>query len=361
MGPHTKFTALNKQLPWTDAQKLECVMVIPEAPNVKSFCFRSLDESWFQYTPGQFITLELPLPDGTVMRTYTLSSSPSRPLSISVTVKAQAGSTGSKWMLENMHVGMQLRAFGPAGLFSFHNHPADKYLFISAGSGVTPMFSMARWLFDKGEQPDVTIINAAHRPSELIFRSELERMAQRVSGIKLSFVVKENDPYDIWTGYQGRLNQLMLALMAPDFHEREIFCCGPASFMAAICDILKASNFNMDHYHAESFHAPAADTFDISVPDENISDEEKTIGVNFVQSGIEVVCSDAETILDIAKSAGLNIPNACRFGVCGTCKIRRLSGETNMIHNGGIRDEEIAQGYILACCTKPLGIVEVDI
>src|SRR3546814_10055276 len=83
------FKALDECHHWTDAQKLVCVMVTPEAPDVKSFCFKTADDSWFRYLPGQFITLELPVNDEKLLRTYTLSSSPSRHLAISVTVKAQ--------------------------------------------------------------------------------------------------------------------------------------------------------------------------------------------------------------------------------------------------------------------------------
>src|SRR3546814_106992 len=116
-------------------------MVTPEAPDVKSFCFKTADDSWFRYLPGQFITLELPVNDEKLLRTYTLSSSPSRPLAISVTVKAQPDSLGSRWLLDNLKVGDRITAYGPGGLFSFMHYPAEKYLFIAAGSGITPMRS----------------------------------------------------------------------------------------------------------------------------------------------------------------------------------------------------------------------------
>src|SRR3546814_14351525 len=76
------------------------------------------------------------------------------------------------------------------------------------------MMSMMRWLFDNGEHTDIALVNCARRPSELIFANEMRRMAQRVPDIKLSFVVEEDDPYAVWAGYRGRLNQLMLELMA---------------------------------------------------------------------------------------------------------------------------------------------------
>ena len=110
---------LDEMAPWNDRlQVLEVIGVSDEAPQVKTFTFRSDNQTWFRYKPGQFVTLELPTDDGPLMRTYTLSSSPSRPFSIAVTVKAQAGSVGTRWMFDNQRPGMRLKAIGPAGRFS---------------------------------------------------------------------------------------------------------------------------------------------------------------------------------------------------------------------------------------------------
>ena len=122
--------------PWNDSQMLECAMVVPENDDTASFTFRAPNGAWFDYQPGQFITLDLPVPGGNVQRTYTLSSSPSRPLSITITVKAQSTSIGTRWMLDHLKPGMMIKAYGPSGIFSFHRHPAQKYLMISAGSGI---------------------------------------------------------------------------------------------------------------------------------------------------------------------------------------------------------------------------------
>lgn len=110
---------LDEMTPWNDRlQVLEVIGIVDEAPEVKTFVFRSDAQTWFRYKPGQFVTLELPTADGPLMRTYTLSSSPSRPFSISVTVKAQAGSVGTRWMFDNLVQGSRIRARGPAGDFS---------------------------------------------------------------------------------------------------------------------------------------------------------------------------------------------------------------------------------------------------
>ncbi|MEM1313238.1 MAG: hybrid-cluster NAD(P)-dependent oxidoreductase [Pseudomonadota bacterium] len=346
---------------WSDDEPLDCVSVIPEAPNAATFTFQAPSGALFDFLPGQFLTLELPLPGGTQARTYTISSSPSRPRSISITVKAQADSVGSRWMVDHLRPGARIKALGPAGVFSHLNHPAEKHLFISAGSGITPAMSMTTWMFDLGSEPDVVFVNCARSPSEIIFRERLEHMASRVPGIDLHWVVERPDRYRPWTGYRGLFDPLMLGLMAPDYLEREVFCCGPEPFMQAVREALASLGYDMARYHQESFHAPAATEADVPELDDVVPEEGSQAELNFAASGVTTTATETNTILAAARAAGLNIPSGCTFGVCGTCKIRKLSGEVHMVHSGGITDEDEAEGWILACCSKPIGNVSVDV
>ncbi len=344
---------------WTDDEPLECTIVVPEAPGVRTFAFRSPSGKTFDYKPGQFITLELPVPGGPVHRTYTLSSTPSRPLTISVTVKCQEGSIGTRWMFDHLKPGMTLRAFGPAGQFALDD-PRRKYLFIAAGSGITPMMSMAAYLYDFGDQPDARLIACARRPSDLIFRQRLIHMASRVPGLHLSFAVTEEEPYEVWTGYLGRLNQLMLGLMAPDYLDRDIYCCGPEDFMTMVREALIGMGFDMDRYHQESFAAPAALAEEVPEFDDFAPQDAAGAEVVFAKSGVSVDCFETDTILSLSRAKGLRIPSGCTFGICGTCKVKKRAGEVHMVHNGGISDEDIEAGYILACCSNPIGKVEIE-
>lgn len=346
--------------PWRGETPLECVAVTPEAPNVRSFAFRAADGAWFDHRPGQFVTLELPVPGGPLHRTYTISSSPSRPLILTVTVKAQDGSLGSRWMIDHLGPGDRLRAGAPAGLFHLPATGWGKPLFISAGSGVTPTMAMATWLYDAGEATDVCVINCARRPSQLIFRSQLEQMASRAPGMRLHFVVGEDDPYSVWTGYRGRFNQLMLGLMCPDYLEREVYCCGPDGFMQAVRDMLNALGYDMARYRQESFHAPVEVPADREALDDVVPQETAPAEIVFARSGVAAACAQTDTVLATAKAAGLNLPHGCTFGVCGTCRVRKLAGEVHMVHNGGIADEDVEDGWILACCAHPIGRVEIE-
>ncbi|WP_373295415.1 2Fe-2S iron-sulfur cluster-binding protein [Neogemmobacter tilapiae] len=347
--------------PWSDSEMLECAMVVPDVADTATFTFRAPSGAWFDYQPGQFITLDLPVPGGNVQRTYTISSSPSRPLSISITVKAQKGSIGTRWMLEHLKPGARIKAYGPSGIFSFHRHKAKKYLFISAGSGITPMMSMTTWAWDSGEMPDITFVHAARRPSEIIFRERLEQFANRVPGLRLRFTVGAPDPFRAWHGYEGRLNQIMLGLMAPDYLEREVFCCGPEPFMQAVREMLASLGYDMARYHQESFGAAVRTEAEAPVIHDVVPIEGSAAEVVFARSGVTAPCAETDTVLAVAKRSGLNIPSGCNFGLCGTCKVQKLSGDVHMVHNGGISEDDIAAGFILACCSHPMGQVELAV
>ena len=349
---------------WQDGEMLECVSVIPEMPNTASFSFRAPSGALFSYDPGQFLTLEIPAPDqpgGVVHRTYTISSSPSRPRSITITAKAQADSIGTRWMLDNLKPGMRLRAIGPAGLFTNVASKAEKFLFISAGSGITPMMSMTTCMWDEARALDIVFINCARRPSEILFRQRLEQMASRTPELDLKFVVEEPDPYRPWTGYQGQFNQLMLGLMAPDYLDREVYCCGPEPFMQAVRDALAGLGFDMDNYHQESFGAPIETEADQPDLEDVVLDDGTKAEIRFASSDVTAKVAETDTVLAAARSVGLNIPSGCTFGVCGTCKVKKTKGEVHMVHNGGISEDDIEAGYILACCSNPIGKVEIEV
>ena len=358
---------LDEMVPWNDRlQVLEVIGVIDEAPQVKTFLFRSDNQTWFRYKPGQFVTLELPTAEGPLMRTFTLSSSPSRPFSIAVTVKVQAGSIGTRWMFDHLKPGERIKAYGPAGDFSLHDHPAAKYLFISAGSGITPMMSMLRWLNDFTPQTDVSFVNCARRPEEIIFRKELELLGTRMPGLSLGFLIEERSSRESWFGHMGRIDAVRLPLLAPDFREREVFCCGPEPFMRAVSQMLEASGFDMAHYHQESFGKPAIEPLPAPFADSPQhtapvgEPAQLAVPIRFALSNVDAECLPGQTVLQTARASGVRISAACEFGLCGTCKVKKVSGEVEMSHNGGILDHEIADGFILACCSKPLSAIEIE-
>ncbi|MEP3349655.1 MAG: hybrid-cluster NAD(P)-dependent oxidoreductase [Marinomonas sp.] len=343
---------------WCDSELLECVSIVSETPTTSSFTFKAPSGASFNYKPGQFLTLEIPVEDGVVYRTYTISSSPTRPYLLTLTVKVHENSVGTRWMMDCLEPGMLLKVIGPAGEFTNSDSKAKKFAFISAGSGITPMMSMLTAMQDAGCELDVVFIHSARTVDEIIFRQHLSDIASQCSGLDLHFVVSQPNVSKAWGGYQGRINSIMLQAMAPDLLEREVYCCGPEAFMASVKAMLKESDYDMENYNEESFSAPT----ETKLPKADLTavDDKKAYEVYFAKSDLSYCSNQGESILLAARSAGIIIPSACAFGLCGTCKVKKLEGRVDMTHNGGISQREIDDGYILACCSYPLGDVFID-
>lgn len=339
---------------------LVCRAVTQETADVRSFHFATEEPSRFRFEAGQFLTLELPFDGGMVFRCYTISSPPTRPETVSVTTKRVPGGAGSNWLHDNMRPGTSLRATGPSGVFVLPPAPADKLLFLSGGSGVTPLMSMTRTLFDRAWDRDVVFVHSARSPADIIFRDELALMARRLPRLRVAHVVEGTQGEPGWPGLVGRLDLRTLSLLAPDLLEREVFCCGPAPYMAGVRAMLDQAGFGRSRYHEESF---SFDELPGPVADEVIEAEtaaEAAFSVTFAKSGKAVACPPGTTVLMAARQAGLRLPSSCTRGVCGTCKSRMLSGRVDMQHGGGIRQREIDQGMILICCSRPLEDLVID-
>lgn len=215
------------------------------------------------------------------------------------------------------------------------------------------MMSMATSCCDSGQVEDIVFVNCARRPSEIIFRQRLEHMAAKMPGLDLKWIVEAPDPGQCWTGYLGFLSRAMLDLMTPDLHERELFCCGPEPFMRAVRQLLQAGGFDMARYHEESFGQ--------ALPDSQPSPRPDAAEVSFTRSGKSATCAADGTVLAAARAAGVKLPTGCGQGICGTCRVQKLSGEVVLVNNGGLTADDIDEGYILACCARPLGPVEIDL
>ncbi len=344
---------------------LVCRQVRAETHDVRTFVFAARNPRLFRFKPGQFMTFDWPIGEEPVQRCYTIASSPSRPDTFSITVKRVPGGPVSNWLHDNLVPGMEVRAAGPMGEFTCADHPAEKYLFLSGGSGVTPLMSMSRALGDLGEDADVVFVHAARTPADIVFRAELEGMARANPRFRLAHVVESDAGEPGWAGFRGRLSLPMLSLIAPDFREREVFTCGPSPFMAAVRAMLTDGGADMGRYHEESFTfedlAPAAKA-EVAEAEEKLVEGEAraSFRVTFSKSGRAIDCPDDTFVLQAARAAGMRLPASCTKGLCGTCKSRLVSGQVEMKHAGGIRQREIDQGLVLLCCSKPLTDLVVE-
>lgn len=344
---------------------LTCRQVRQETHDVKTFVFGATQARLLRYAPGQFITFELEIDGQTVNRCYTLSSTPTRPDTVSITVKRVPGGQVSNWLHDNLKAGDTLRVLGPAGEFSCFlqtPQPQRKYLFLSAGSGITPLMSMSRAMHDLALNADIAFVHSARTPSDIIFADELALMARNQDNFRLGFVCERRGDRPAWAGFNGFLTQAVLQNIAPDFLKREVFTCGPTPYMAAVRSLLQGAGFDMNHYHEESFSFETLSASLAQAPEEESACTEQAgnYSVSFTRTAAEVVCDSGQTILQAARAAGLRLPVSCTKGMCGTCKTKMLSGQVDMKHAGGIRQREIDQGWILPCCSKPLSDVTLE-
>ncbi len=401
-APNLKASAKSDK--WKDLE-VECVRVVEETHDVKTFYFRAPDRV-FHYKPGQFVTLNLPIGGKEVLRSYSISSSPSRPETLEITIKrvpAPADSPDappglvSNWMHDHVKVGTKLTLSGPLGKFTCADQSLKKLLFISAGSGITPMMSMSRWILDLALDYDIVFFHAARSVEDIIYRHELEWMSSRYENFKLFITTTRNNLGHPWFGLRGRLNREMMTVIAPDLHDRAVYVCGPNEFMSSTKTMLEEAGYPMVNYHEESFGgakkktssappvahkateiAPAspgglkANLLNIKpasspAPELVISSsatqslDTKTIVV-FQKTGKTITCSNDDIILEIAEQAGVKIRSSCRVGTCGTCKKRKLAGEVRLDDHDpeALEPDEIAEGYILTCVAHPVGEVVID-
>ena len=340
---------------------LVCCQIRQETQDVKSFFFRPEKPALFRFLPGQFITLELEINGESINRCYTISSTPTRPHTISITVKRQPNGIVSNWLHDHLKVGGKISVLGAAGEFSCALTPANKYLFLSGGSGITPLMSMARAFHDLAEDADIAFVHSARTPADIIFRKELDLMQFNQPHFSAAYICEKLENEANWYMPTGYLNLEALKQIAPDFLQREVFTCGPAPYMTAVRTMLASAGFNMAQYHEESFNfAELA----VSEPAETKTDGSVTDTSNFkvelTKSGVTVECAPNQFVLDAGIAAGLRLPSSCRKGLCGTCKTKLVSGKVDMKHGGGIRQREIDQGLFLPCCSKPLSDLVMD-
>jgi ferredoxin-NADP reductase len=344
--------------------ELVCVGLHDETADVRTFTFTPRVPARFHYLPGQFLTFDVPVDGGSINRCYTIASTPTRPDRISITVKRQAGGAVSPWLHDHLRPGMSLRAVGPMGDFSFVAAPAEAYLFLAGGSGITPLMSMARAHHDMAPETDIVFVQFARTPDDIIFQQEFAAMARVMPNLRLITVCEADAPGQRWGGVRGRINAGMIALLVPDFAARAVFDCGPAPFMAAVRNGLGTLGFDMRHYHEESFDFGVLPD-PLPLPDVPETPEAEVpvlagYAVTFSKSGRIIPVGQDQFVLAAARSAGMRLPSSCTKGMCGTCKSKLISGQVDMQHQGGIRQREIDQGMILICCSKPLSDLMIE-
>ncbi|HDR9161613.1 TPA: 2Fe-2S iron-sulfur cluster binding domain-containing protein [Burkholderia vietnamiensis] len=348
----------------SEQKSLVCCRVRDETLDVRTFVFSAKDGRPFSFEPGQFITVSADVDGVPVSRCYTVSSPPTRPYTLSITVKRTPGGVMSNWLHANMRPGVELHAFGPSGVFTPASGPAAKVLYLSAGSGVTPLMSMTRAAIDLGLNRDIVFVHSARTPDDIIFRDELDRLSAEADNLKVIHVCEGAGSETDWCGPTGRLSLELLQQRVPDYRDREVFTCGPAGYMNAVKALLAQGGHDPARYHQESFNfaktvEPVMEP--ASAPQRTEQPVDCAYNVRLAKSGKTFSMSGSETVLAAARKAGVALASSCSQGICGTCKTAVLEGTVEMHHNGGIRQREIDKGLRLMCCSRPTSDLVLDL
>jgi glycine betaine catabolism B len=353
---------------------VRCVRITDETADVKTFTFMADPSTRFSHKPGQFVTLDLNINGESILRSYSISSPPSRSQTLEITVKRVLPSPDlpqapsglvSNWLHDHLNVGDSIKLSGPFGKFTCAPIPPTKLLMISAGSGITPMMSMSRWVTDLVIPADIIFYHCARSPQDIIFRQELEMMSARSPNFHLVISTTRSPLGQPWYGLTGRLAASVLQSIAPDFQERTVYVCGPNGFMKTTKDLLAGLNFPMQNYYEESFGAskkttPAKAAIPNAPPVASNGHSSKAIVV-FSQSAKQASGDGSESILELAEQEGVKIRSNCRQGVCGTCKKRKLEGEVKYDSQpDALEPDDQAAGYVLTCVACPVGRVVIE-
>ena len=326
--------------------RLRCVAVRDETPDVRTWTFAEEEGRPILFQAGQAVTLALQAGDGPLRRTFSITSSAMQPERIELTVKAAPNGRATQWMRRALQPGMVVEAAGPHGRFVLPDGPGPLAL-VSAGSGATPLMAILRTLADRHRGSaalDIAWVHAARTPGDVLFSAELAALQAVLPGLAVSVTVARPPPG--WFGFRGRAGRRLLSVMVPDLARRDVMCCGPAAFMDEVRRIHAAEGgdagrFRVEHYAAAPRPAPA--------PIEAALDAGHTVTF----AGRSFPARPSETVLEAAGRANVVIPCGCGSGLCGTCRVRLHAGQVAMQHGGGLLAEEEAQGWILACSSRP--------
>ncbi|MDR5785344.1 hybrid-cluster NAD(P)-dependent oxidoreductase [Caballeronia sp. LP003] len=331
---------------------LECVGVRDEAPGVKTFCLRDPHaDGARRFAPGQAMLLTLDIDGVRHDRTFSIASSPFERDVLELTIKAQADGIVTRWLHEHLMPGTRIDARYPLGRFTLDAANAAPLAFVSAGSGASPLMSMLRTLAHSQPDADVAWLHSARNAADILFADELAALQSRMPNLKVS--VWLSAPAPGWFGLRGRIARGTLWAVAPDFGRRTVYCCGPAGFMQGVRQIHAAEGARRAAFHIEHFGPVPVEVSQHEVPSSPDAVHRATLGDKRfdVRAG--------ETLLVAATRQQVVIPCGCASGLCGTCKVRRVSGVVSMQHAGGLSAAEEAQGFILTCSSRPSTDVEI--
>jgi stearoyl-CoA 9-desaturase NADPH oxidoreductase len=316
------------------------VAVLPETRDAATLVIAP-GRGWRGHLPGQYVRIGVDVDGVRQWRAYSLTSPAGRPDGcITVTVKAIPDGVVSNHLVRRARPGLVIQLDQAAGEFVLPEARPSKALFVTAGSGITPVMGMLRGASSgaTAELGDVVVVHSAPTPDDVIFASELRAMAAE-GAIRL--VEKHTDT-------DGMLGTDELAALVPDLVERETWACGPAGMLDALETHFEAAGI-ADRLHTERFR-----------PSVLVTGEGGT--VTFMEQAITVEADGATPLLDAGEAAGVLMPSGCRMGICFGCVVPLRSGAVRDLRDGALTTAEPGDGVrIQTCVSAAAGTCDIDL
>jgi ferredoxin-NADP reductase len=314
------------------------VEVVPETRDAATLVIRP-GADWAGHVPGQYVRVGVDVDGVRQWRAYSLTHGPRPDGHISITVKAVPGGRVSNHLVHRTTRGTLVHLEQATGDFVLPTQlDGSRLLFVTAGSGVTPVIGMLRNLFpstDEGvlvlprsEQLDIVVVHVAPSEPDSIFLSDLKALAA-VGAITL--VPRYDDQH-------GMLDVADLASLVPDLADRTTYACGPGGLLD-----------RLEEHHAGAGLALFTEQFRVSTV---VAGDGGT--VTFGRSGAVVEADGTTPILEAGEGAGVLMPSGCRMGVCYSCVSPLLSGAVRDLRSGDVTTavdgETDARGVLVQTC-----------
>ncbi|OBI80709.1 stearoyl-CoA 9-desaturase [Mycobacterium sp. 1245805.9] len=294
----------------------------------------------FDYQPGQYIGIGLLIDGRWRWRSYSLTSSPAEtsgsPRTVTITVKAMPEGFLSTHLVAGVEPGTIVRLAAPQGNFVLPDPAPASILFLTAGSGITPVMSMLRTLVRRNQIGDVMHLHSAPTESDVMFRAELAALAADQPGYRLQ--VRE-------TRSQGRLDLASLDHEVSDWRERQTWACGPEGMLNQAQKVWSAAGIG-DRLHLERFAVSKAAPAGAGGT------------VTFARSGRAVAADAATSLMDAGEGVGVQMPFGCRMGICQSCVVSLVDGHVRDLRTGA---EHEPGTRIQTCVSAASGDCVLDI
>ncbi len=331
-----------------------------ETSDAVSLTFAIPDElkDEYRFSPGQYLTLRTIMGGEEVRRSYSICSGPDDG-ELRIAVKRIDGGAFSSWVTDELKRGDVLDVMTPTGRFGIAPEPDEARIHVgfAAGSGITPILSIIRSVLVQERKSRFFLFYGNRSTSSVLFHEALEELKDRFIDRLSVFYVISGEEQDIPILY-GRLDgekvRVLLRSLVPAASVDHVFICGPAGMSESIEATCRDLRIAPDRIHVERFVSefggkPRPKTI---VPE---GAPPKALAALIIDGKRrEVPVAEGEAILDAALRAGLDLPFACKGGMCSTCRARLVEGKAQMEVNYSLEPWELAKGFVLTCQAKPV-------